>query len=148
MSRSRQGFQLVEIMVALAIVIGPLFITFATMRSNAQATQSNADQQVLDEVTSYLVERLCSAGTTVLDGLENSGGEAQLDKFLEEQAAALPESVRATYTARLEGVIKSKNLSVEKDIGGHENLYQFAVTVTSRTGAIARGIRILQMANN
>jgi hypothetical protein len=144
MKRSRQGIQLLEIMVCLVIIVGPLYTVFSTMRSNALATQVNADQLVLDEVVSYFIERLCTTATAQLEGAST----ALLDQFLQEQAGALPEAVRDTYTARLSNLIRSKSLTVSKDVGDHENLYQFVVTVVSRTGVTARGVRIVHLADN
>jgi hypothetical protein len=94
----RRGYQLTEVVVALAVAAGPLLVGFQLIHSNTTEARFNRDRAVARLLLSDISEILC--GETI-EQLRDVNRPGALDAVLERRIERIHPAVRKAYAEQV-----------------------------------------------
>jgi prepilin-type N-terminal cleavage/methylation domain-containing protein len=131
--RGRQGFGLVEVLVALALVAGPLMIAATAVRSNGHHL-TLLEERVTARLLLFDLMDLLSMRDMV--GLRQAAANvAWVEDFLKARLQRLPASYAPVYAARIRELTRRLSLTVVEGSGLPE-LVRVTLSVTLANGTV------------
>jgi Tfp pilus assembly protein PilE len=144
---TRSGTTLLEIVIALLILAGPLLAVIQSINANVRAARLNADHLTLEYLTCDLVEQLCAEGPGRLSEMDPGQQQQILNQLVKRRQALLPDlGVTDQYSSEAEAMIRSMRVSVTAP-GGAElsQLFQIEVIAHSILSGSVKAIRMVQI---
>ena len=124
----RKGFQLVEILLAVAIASGPLLVAFGLIQQSVTGARSNVDLASARQALGDLSELLL--GET-MDSLREIGQAGKLNDLLKSRIDRLPLAARQQYSAQVASLNESFRCSLEEDAGEVKGLARLTLAVST-----------------
>jgi type II secretory pathway pseudopilin PulG len=137
----RRGFQLMEIIVALALLAGPATLGFSLMQSNTREARRNGDRVAARFMMADVLEILAGESRESLNGLVRS---QDLGALLERRTAHVPEPSRTTFIERSRDYMAYLRLDMET-VEGVANLAVVSLTLQEPHGSHLRMDRICRL---
>lgn len=146
MIRSRHGICLIEIMVGVAIIAGPVFVAMDSLTSGTRATRLNANHLALELLVTDLADQLCAEARDRLDALTPDEGDELVCQLAETRVAEMPSEELAEAARNEAAAIRDLKLTIEPvKTGDFGTMYRVVVTARSTFGGIVRGLRLVQI---
>ena len=142
----RRAFSLVEILVAVGIVTGPLLVSIGCLDSNARATKLNASHLGLELLVSDLADQLCTEVADSLADMSKAEGDALVNELFASRLAALDDEALRADLKKEARVLKSLELTTTQ-VGGSAfpRLYRVQVVARSTLGGVVRALRLVEV---
>lgn len=144
--KSRRAFSLLEIMVALIIVTGPLLVAVGSIDAGARASRFNANHLALELLVTDLADQLCAEAADRLADLGREEGDALVRELAAQRLAALPDDATRQERRKDAAAMRAIELRIES-AGARElrGLYRVEVVARSATGGVVRALRLVHV---
>lgn len=141
----RRGFQLIEVLVAVAIATGPMLLAVHLVQSNAAGARFNHDRAMARLILVDLSEILIGEPVEKLRTLTRAPGDAA--QGFSERIAQLPDSVREKYRAEVAPYLPRLQCRLEENLDGEApGLARLIVTMPLSGGAVVQIKRLFRPA--
>ena len=124
---NRQGFHLVEVLMALVLAAGPLLVSFQLIRSNCRGAHQVIDHATARHLLIDLSELLMSQS---LDDIRLASASPRgLDGFVRKRLEAMPEELRHPYLEQLKPFGGGLTCEIAEDAGGIQGLLRLRLSL-------------------
>lgn len=130
----RRGFQLTELLVAIAIAAGPMLLAIHLVQSNAAGARFNHERAMARLILVDLSEILIGEPVEKLRTLDQAPGDVA--QGFSERIAKLPDSVREKYRAEVTPYLPRIKCRVEENLDGEAPDLARLVVKMSLTGGV------------
>ena len=147
MNRSNtRGFSLIEVLVALAIITGPLMVAVSSLNASSRSARFNANHLGIEMLVTDLADELCTATATRLADLSGEEGRTLLGELMDRRVAAIVDPSLREATQKEIDSLRSTDLKITQ-VGGTEfdRLYRVEVQAKSMLGGVVRAVRLVQV---
>jgi type II secretory pathway component PulJ len=125
---SRRGFQLAEIMVAVALAAGPVLLAVHLIHTNVSGARFNVDQATARQALVDLTELLLGETMESLRDVAQPGRADRLNDVLKARIGRLPDAAKVQYEAQLKGILNKFKCELEEDVGGVKGLTRLTLS--------------------
>ena len=103
MRRTRKGFQLTEVLMAIAMAAGPMIGAIVLINQNVSGARFNVDQATARQALVDLTELLLGETMDSLRDTAKPGKNPKLNDLLKNRISRLPEAAQKQYTQQVSG---------------------------------------------
>ena len=144
MTVRRSGFQIVEVLLAIMLVAGPLLICVNLLQSNISASKFNTTQIWAEMVLADLLELLCTRPVADIKTVANDTTGAALTGLLKTRLERVPEPAGSELKKKM-GELTKLGCALVEGLGESGDLVQITLTARTPTGGLVRAIRVLKV---
>jgi hypothetical protein len=126
---SRRGFQLTELMVALALAVGPILSAVQFTQSNLRGARFNQNQASSQLALMDAVELLLGETTSRLREVCNADSNEALLTMLNARIGCLPAELQQRYQAQVAPFLKSARCELVENLPGHNGLARLSLSI-------------------
>lgn len=134
LSAPRHGFQLLEILVALAVVAGPAIVAFQLVQANTRAARFDAERANAVLLMGDVLDLLASEDPAPLKALGGPAGAPALRALALQRITANPASPDDGMRVQSCELTRGLRAVVETDVGQNPGLTRVTVVVTLKRG--------------
>jgi hypothetical protein len=142
----RGGFQLMEILVALAIAAGPLLFSAHLVQSSAATVHALKELTTAQFVLIDLLNVFAGDSIEDLRELASPGQADRLSQLVENRIARMPEFLRNRYRDEIRTLAGTFDCRLEEEVGGQKGLVRLTVSLMRAEGVPVTVFRLLRPA--
>ena len=125
----RRGFQLTEILMAIAMAAGPMLAAIVLINQNVTGARFNVDQATARQALVDLTELLLGETMDSLRDTAKPGKNPKLNDLLKNRIGRLPEAAQKQYNQQVAGLADKFECSLSEDVGGVKGLAKLTLSV-------------------
>lgn len=139
----RRGFQLTEVMFAVALAAGPMLLAINLIHQNVSGARFNIDQATARQALVDLTELLLGESMESLKEIASQGKQSRLNDVLKTRIERLPKLAQDQYNAQVRDLMGKFQANIEEDVGGVKGLAKLTLSVqlSKTTVKVARYFR-------
>jgi len=118
----RRGFQLMELVIALALAAGPVAMAIHMVHSNVKGARFNAERASARLALVDLMELLMGEPISKIKSLSESGSKSQLADLVKERIRDLPEAIRKQYEIQISSFANTMRCTLVDEVDGQKGL--------------------------
>jgi hypothetical protein len=125
----RRGFQLTELMVALALAVGPVLSAIQFTQSNLRGARFNQNQASTQLALMDAMELLLGETTSRLREVCNADTNEALLTMLKARVGCLPADLQKRYQAQVAPFLASAKSELVENLPGHNGLARLSLSI-------------------
>lgn len=126
---TRRGFQLVEVMLAVALAAGPILLAVHLINQNVAGARFNVEQATARQALVDLTELLLGESMESLRETAAQGRQSKLNDVLKNRIGRLPKVAQEQYQAQVRDLLGKFQCTLEEDAGGVKGLTKLSLSV-------------------
>jgi hypothetical protein len=125
----RRGFQLAEVLVAVALAAGPALLAVHLIHTNMSGARFNVDQATARQALVDLTELLLGETIESLRETAQPGRQTKLNDVLKNRIQRLPKAAQDQYSAQVKDLLGRFQCQLAEDVGGVRGLARLTLQV-------------------